>query len=185
MNKKIVALGASNSRQSINKKFANYAAHRIPGAEVNLLDLNDYEMPIYGIDRERERGIPSLAYDFKRQILEADGIVISFAEHNGAYSAAFKNIMDWISRIEGSVWGDKPMFLLAAAPGKRGGRTVLDIAINRFKYVNKNTLVDFCLPYFRDNFSEEEGITNPELRQQFEEQLGLYTQALHKEAELI
>lgn len=185
MNKKIVALGASNSRQSINKKFANYAAHQIPDAEVNLLDLNDYEMPIYGIDREREQGIPRLAYDFKRQLLEADGIVISFAEHNGAYSAAFKNIMDWISRIEGPVWGDKPMLLLAAAPGKRGGRTVLDIAVNKFKFMNKNTLIDFSLPFFRDNFTEEEGITNVELRQQFVAQLNLFDQALHKEREVI
>lgn len=185
MKRKIVALGASNSRQSINKKFADYVAHQVPDAEVNLLDLNDYEMPIYGIDREREQGIPSLAYEFKRQLLEADGIVISFAEHNGAYTVAFKNIMDWISRLEGSVWGDKPMFLLAAAPGKRGGRTVLDIAVNKFKYMNKNTLVDFCLPYFSDSFSEEEGIRNPELQQQFKEQLALFHEALPKEVELI
>ena len=65
MNKKILAFGASNSKQSINRIFANYAAHQVSEAEVNLLDLNDFEMPIYGIDRERESGIPALAHDFK------------------------------------------------------------------------------------------------------------------------
>ncbi|MEO0776181.1 MAG: NAD(P)H-dependent oxidoreductase [Bacteroidota bacterium] len=41
MSRKIVAFGASNSRHSINRKLAAYAAQRVDGAEVDLLDLND------------------------------------------------------------------------------------------------------------------------------------------------
>jgi len=67
-------------------------------------------MPIYSEDYERLSGIPKEAYDFKEIIKEADGIIISFAEHNGAYTAAFKNVFDWISRIEKVVWYNKPMF---------------------------------------------------------------------------
>ena len=51
---KIVAFGASSSKTSINKQLANYAAQQIPNAEVNLLDLNGYEMPIYSVDKENE-----------------------------------------------------------------------------------------------------------------------------------
>ena len=91
MGKVIVALGASNSKHSINKKLASFAAHQIADATVNLLDLNDFEMPIYSIDREQENGVHQLALDFKAHLKAADGIIISFAEHNGAYSAAFKN----------------------------------------------------------------------------------------------
>ena len=64
---KILAFGASSSKKSINKRLAVYVAHRIPNADVNVLDLNDYEMPIYSIDRENEDGIPDLAYTFKEQ----------------------------------------------------------------------------------------------------------------------
>ena len=93
--KKILAFGASNSRNSINKQLVTYAAGQLTDVEVLLLDLNDFEMPIYSIDREKESGIPELAQQFKQHILDADGILISFAEHNGAYTAAFKNVMDW------------------------------------------------------------------------------------------
>lgn len=185
MNKKIVAFGASNSSQSINKKLANFAAHEVKNAEVNLLDLNDFEMPIYSIDREKTTGIPALAHEFKQHIIDADGIVISFAEHNGAYSTAFKNIFDWISRIDKNVWTNKPMFLLATSPGERGGRTVLEIAVNKFRFMNKNTITHFSLPSFRVNFSEENGIENPELKQAFEEQLKVFTEALYVISEAV
>ena len=181
LNKKIVAIGASSSRQSINKQFANFAAHQVPEAEVTLLDLNDYEMPIYSIDREREEGIPKLAYDFKEQLLEADGLVISFAEHNGVYTAAFKNIFDWISRIKGSTFGDKPMLLLATSPGKRGGKTILEIAVKRFAFMNKGSIASFSLPSFRENFSQETGIRDPHLKQDFQTQLQKFIQAIEDE----
>ena len=165
--KNIVAFGASNSSQSINKKLANFTAHQLEDVEVNLLDLNDFEMPIYSADREKESGIPDLALSFKKHLENSDGIIISFAEHNGAYSAAFKNIFDWISRIGKDVWANKPMFLMATSPGGRGGQTVLDIAVNKLKFMNQNSQVSFSLPFFQKNFSEEEGIVDQELRNDF------------------
>ncbi len=178
MTKKILAFGASNSSTSINRQFAHFAAQQIPEAEVNLLDLNDFEMPIYGIDKEKAQGIPQLAHDFKAQIEAVDGIVISFAEHNGAYSTAFKNIFDWISRIEKDVWRNKPMLLLATSPGGRGGKTVLDIAVNKFKRMNSNTILHFSLPGFYQNFSAEAGIQDADLAAAFAEQLNQFITAL-------
>lgn len=178
MGKKILAFGASNSRKSINKQLANYAAHQIVDADVSLLDLNDFEMPIYSIDREKETGIPDLARQFKQQIKEADGILISFAEHNGAYTAAYKNIYDWVSRVERNVWEDKPMFLLATSPGGRGGKNVLELALSRYSFANKNTIASFSLPSFSQNFSPESGIADADLRATFFEQLQLFSEAL-------
>ena len=80
--KKIVAFGASSSKKSINKDLAAYAASTIEDAEAIVLDLNDFEMPIYSIDYENDNGIPEKAYKFKEVLKNADGIVISFAEHN-------------------------------------------------------------------------------------------------------
>ncbi|MEM6645003.1 MAG: NAD(P)H-dependent oxidoreductase [Bacteroidota bacterium] len=183
--KKIVAFGASSSNSSINKKFATYAAHQVPDAEVNILDLNDFEMPIYSVDKEKANGIPQLAIDFKAHLKNSDGIIISFAEHNGAYTTAFKNIMDWISRIESDTWASKPMLLLSTSPGERGAQTVLDIAVNKFKLMNKNaTIAHFSLPSFGKNLSDA-GITDPELKTAFEAQLHIFvdaTEDVHQEA---
>ena len=174
MSKNILAFGASNSRNSINKVFANYAANQIEGATIKLLDLNDYEMPIYSIDREKESGIPLLATQFKEQIKATDGIIISFAEHNGAYTVAFKNVMDWISRLEGSIWEDKPMLLLATSPGGRGAKTVLNTATSSFKFMNKGRISSFSLPAFNKNFAPDIGITDEELSKAFFNQLKIF-----------
>ena len=178
MMKKIVAFGASNSRNSINKKLAEFAANQLENTEINLLDLNDFEMPIYGPDKEDEIGIPVKAHEFKEQMIASDGIIISFAEYNGSYTAAFKNVMDWVSRTGKDMWGNKPMFLLATSPGPRGGKTVLEAAVNRFKFVNQNTIVSFSLPSFDENFVEGNGIVNKELYNTFSQQLKVFIESM-------
>lgn len=178
MSKRILAIGASNSSTSINRRLAGWAAGQVPDAIVHLVDLNDYEMPIYSIDREKATGIPQLAHDFKQLIRDTDGIVISFAEHNGAYATAFKNIFDWISRVEKQVWYEKPMFLMATSPGGRGGKTVLDIATAKFQRMNPNAVAVFSLPTFNNNFSDDAGITDENFLALFQEQLQLFLAAL-------
>ena len=168
---KILAFGASSSKKSINKRFAVYVAHCIPNADVNVLDLNDYEMPIYSIDRENEDGIPDLAYTFKEQFKNSDAVVISFAEHNATYTSAFKNIFDWISRIDKNVWYNKPMFLLATSTGGNGAVIVLEAAFSRISRRNTNHISTFSLPNFNENFSDSMGITNHKLKSSFESKL--------------
>ncbi len=164
--KKILAFGASSSKKSINKQLATYAVNLFENSTHEILDLNDYEMPIYSMDKEKENGIPQLAHDFYDKIGNADFILISFAEHNGAYSSAFKNIFDWMSRINGKTFQEKPMLLLATSPGVRGGSSVLEIANKRFPFQGGIVKGSFSLPSFNDNFDTEKGITNPELKKQ-------------------
>ncbi len=161
--KKIIAFGASSSKQSINKQLATYAANLFENTTVEILDLNDYEMPIFSIDKEKN-GVPQLAHDFYNKLGTADLIIISFAEHNGVYSTAFKNIFDWTSRVNMKVFQDKSMLLLATSPGPRGGSTVLDIAKNRFPFQGGIVKGSFSLPSFGDNFDSEKGIKNEELK---------------------
>ena len=178
MTKNILAFGASSSKNSINRKLAAYTANNIPDVKAILLDLNNFEMPIYSIDKEKENGIPELARQFKQHIKEADGIIISFAEHNGAYTAAYKNIYDWVSRIEMNVWGNKPMFLLATSPGGRDAKGVLQLALNSYKHSNKSTIIDFSLPSFHKNFNEENGITDETLLKEFIYQINKFEEVL-------
>ena len=168
---KILAFGASNSKNSINSKLATYTVNKIAPDESIIIDLNDFEMPIYSEDREKIGGIPEKALKFKKLISECDGIVISLAEHNGAYTAAFKNIFDWISVVEKVVWCNKPLFLLAASNGSNGAKTVLQIAEERFSRQSNLIIPVFSLPNFSENFSEEFGITNQTLLNELKKQI--------------
>ena len=164
--RKIIAFGASSSKNSINKEFVTYVAHKFKNASVEILDLNDYEMPLFSVDKEKENGIPQLAQDFYTKLGNADLIIISFAEHNGAYSTAFKNILDWTSRINMKTFQEKPMLLLATSPGPRGGSAVLEIAKGRLPFQGGIVKGNFSLPSFFDNFNSVNGIINPDLNGQ-------------------
>lgn len=153
--KNILAFAGSNSKTSINKQLATFAGASIEGANLTILDLNDFNLPLYGIDLENEKGIPKDAETFLDYIKSSDGIILSLAEHNGAYATVFKNLLDWLSRIDGKLWNDKPMLLMATSPGGRGGQSVLEIAKDRFPRHNANIVSTFSLPSFNDNFSEE------------------------------
>ncbi len=133
-----------------------------------ILDLNDYEMPIYSVDREQETGIPQLAHDFYNQITATDFIMISFAEYNGSYTAAFKNIFDWISRVNNKTFQNKPMLLLSTSTRPRGGATVLETAKNRFPFQGGNVIEYMDFPSFKANFDDGNGIVNEELKTKLE-----------------
>lgn len=150
--KKIITFAGSNSNNSINKQLAIYAANLVDDVKITVLDLNDYPLPVYGIDLETESGIPENAANFLNKIKEVDGVVLSLAEHNGNFSVAFKNIFDWMSRIEQKLWNNKPMLLMATSPGGRGGASVLSIAKAGFPHMGGNVVADFSLPNFYDNF---------------------------------
>ena len=167
---KIIACAGSNSQHSINKKLATYAAGLFDNAEVEVLDLNDFEMPLYSVDIEVEIGQHPLAKAFLAKISSADILVVSLAENNGNYSVAFKNVFDWCSRIGAKVFQDKPMLLMATSPGARGGASVLEIAKNALPRYGADVKATFSLPSFDDNFDVvKERISNEELDKHLKE----------------
>ena len=174
----ILAFAGSNSSTSINKQLVKYASHLLEGVQIKLLDLNDYEVPIYSIDREKSSGIPAPILTFKEAIRNSDGILISLAEHNGAYSTAFKNLYDWLSRIDRKVWCDKPILLMGTAPGGRGAKSVIELAKIRFTRINDNFLDTFSLPKFGENFSGEQGITDDAYRAVLKDKLQKFRASL-------
>jgi chromate reductase, NAD(P)H dehydrogenase (quinone) len=159
---KVLAFGTSNSKNSINKKLASYAAQQINNANISLIDINDFEMPIYSEDREKESGIPQLAHDFYNAIGSADSIVMSFAEYNGSYTSAYKNLFDWTSRIDMKVFQNKPVLMLSTSPGPSGAQSVLTAAQNSAPYFAANVIGAISLPSFYDNFDVEKGVVTNE-----------------------
>ena len=175
--KNIIVFAGTNSKTSINKQLAIYASSLVEDVTVDILDLNDFDLPIYGIDLENEKGIPNNAKTFLEHIKSSDGIILSLAEHNGAYATVFKNIFDWMSRIDGKLWGDKPMLLMATSPGGRGGATVLEVAKGRFPFMGGNIVADFSFPSFFDNFSDGK-ITNEDLNKDLISKVKTFKEAL-------
>ncbi|MEM1085588.1 MAG: NAD(P)H-dependent oxidoreductase [Verrucomicrobiota bacterium] len=160
---KILAFGGSTSSSSINRQLANHAASMIPDADVTALDLRSYSLPIYSADEEEQNGVPADATKFLETIRDHDAIVVSLAEHNGSYAAAFKNLYDWTSRIETKLWSGKPMLLMASSPGGRGGATVLEAAKATFPRMGADLIATFSLPSFYDHFDPAKGITDETL----------------------
>lgn len=162
MPKNILAFAASNSRHSINKKLVTHACE-VLRSEVNadvhveILDLNDFEMPIFSIDRETADGIPELAQVFLDKIEAADAMLISYAEHNGNYTAAYKNIFDWASRIETKVFQNKPMVIMSASPGRNGGANSLKIAKDSAPHFHADVKASFSVGPFGSVFDTETG----------------------------
>ncbi|MCW3162619.1 NADPH-dependent FMN reductase [Chryseobacterium oryctis] len=161
---KVLAIAGSNSGASINKQLVTYAASIFENAEVEVVDMNQFEMPIYKHERELEGGIPQQAKDFAAKIDGANILLISLAEHNGTYSTAFKNVFDWVSRIKDrAVFNEVPMLLMATSPGGRGGAGVLEAATKRFPLHGGNIIETFSLPFFNDNFDKSaQKISNEE-----------------------
>lgn len=169
---KILAFAGSNSSTSINKKLVTYAASYFKDDTVEIVDLNDYEMPLYSVDREKQSGIPQQALEFAGKIDSSDLLLISLSENNGAYTAAFKNIFDWVSVIPGrKAFGKKPMLLMATSTGARGGLGVLEIAKKRMPFSGGNVLETFSLPSFNENFDPEKGILNEVLKDELESKI--------------
>jgi len=164
---KVLAFGASNNKQSINQQLAHYAAKQVPNADITMLDIDSLEMPIFSDEREKLLGQPEQAQAFYKAIGEADLVIISFAEHNGSYTAAYKNVFDWTSRINMQVFQNKPVIMLATSPGPGGASSVLAAASGSAPYFAADVKGSISLPSFFDNFDmAEQKVTNEEFNSQ-------------------
>ncbi|MEX5566027.1 NADPH-dependent FMN reductase [Pseudophaeobacter sp. 1A16562] len=159
---KILAFGASNSKTSINKRLARFTATLVPHAEIEVLDLNDHDLPIFSEDLEKEIGHPQAAKAFFDKIGSADGVIVSFAEHNGSYTAAYKNLFDWASRIDQKVFQGKPTVYLSTSPGPGGAGSVLASAKGSAQFFGADLKATLSVASFYEVFDADSGtITNP------------------------
>ncbi len=143
---KILAFAGSTRKGSFNHAIVKVAAQgaREAGAEVTVIDLADYQMPLFNEDEEAEFGMPEKAQAFKELLLSHDGFLIASPEYNSSYPALLKNAIDWASRMGE---GEKPLQayrgkvagIMAASAGGLGGMRVL--VVLRMLLENLGTLV--------------------------------------------
>lgn len=131
---RIVAFAASLRRGSYNRKLIRVAAEhvRAAGGEVNLLDLNDYPLPIFNGDDEDAHGMPDNARKLVEIFKGANGFMISSPEYNAGMPGLLKNTLDWLSRpLPGdkpfAPFANRPAAIMAASPGRFGGVRMLPL----------------------------------------------------------
>jgi NAD(P)H-dependent FMN reductase len=126
---RILAFGGSLRKDSFNQKLAAIAAEgaREAGAEVTLIELRDFPIPLFDQDLEAASGKPEEAKRLKALFLSHQGLIIASPEYNSSYSAALKNAIDWVSRGDSpdeppiSALAGKSAVIMAASPGGLGG----------------------------------------------------------------
>ncbi len=126
---KILAFAGSARKDSLNKKLLKIAVEgaQAAGADVTLVDLADFELPLFSQDLESEMGMPDIAGKFKRLMIAHDGFLIASPEYNSAFSPLLKNTIDWASRSESDdepplmAYRGKTAAILATSPGGLGG----------------------------------------------------------------
>lgn len=176
--KKIAAFAGSTSSTSINKQLAGFAASLVNNVAFDVLDLNDYQVPIYSEDIEKKEAYPKGAADFNDTLENYDGFIVSLAEHNGSYAAAFKNLFDWVSRKNREVFRNKPVLLMATSPGGRGGATVLAAGNATFPHMGATVVDSFSLPKFYDYFKEGK-LANEEYLNTLKEAISKFEKSLN------
>ncbi|WP_109299030.1 NADPH-dependent FMN reductase [Aquimarina sp. AU474] len=151
--KKILAFAGSNSSTSINQKLVEFVATEIKEHDVKVINLQHFSMIMYSEDEEKNNGFPGMAMGLKKEISEVDALIISVSEHNGSWSAFFKNIMDWLSRLDRNFLEGKKILLMSTSPGKRGGVGSLEYAKSLLPRFGAEIVESFSFPSFYDNFS--------------------------------
>lgn len=174
---KILAFAGSNSSQSINEIFVKYVANQID-KEVDVIDIAQYEIPLYGIDYERNHGIPQATKQLNEKLNQYDVLVISANEHNGTVSAFFKNHIDWLSRYDRDFLKNKKLFLLSTSPGRGGAKMSLAYLSEILPRFGAEIVSSFALASFGHHFSKEEGITDDAQRQDFQKALDTFVKAI-------
>lgn len=174
----LLGFAGSNSSTSINYALVKYTAGLITDIPIKLLDLAQCPFPMFSEDHEREQGYSDALRELLLDIQNADGLLISVNEHNGALSAYFKNLLDWLSRLDRKCMADKRVLLMATSGGKRGAIGALGQAEQLLARFGAIVTATFSLPLFHDYFKEGEGIRHSEMAQKHQEALALFLKAL-------
>jgi NAD(P)H-dependent FMN reductase len=125
---KILAFAGSTRQDSFNKRLVKIAAEgaREAGAEVTVVDLRDFPMPLFDEDFEKANGSPEYALKLKALFLAHQGLLIASPEYNSSLTAVLKNALDWVSRPAPNeprlaAYQGKVATLCSASAGALGG----------------------------------------------------------------
>jgi len=171
---KILAFSGSSRRGSLNTKLVSIAATAAmeQGADVTVIHLGDYPMPIYNADLESQHGLPEYAVKFKQLLIDHDGVLIASPEYNSAFSPLLKNAIDWASRKQTDeespllAFRGKFAAIMAASPGALGG--LRGLVFLRMLLANIGMIVlpeQQAIPSAHQAFNQDGSLSNPQQHQ--------------------
>lgn len=145
----ILAFSGSNSSTSINQALIRYTAQEI---NAQVINLRDYNFPMYSEDLEKEKGIPADIKALMEQIIAADAVIISTPEHNANLPAFFKNVLDWLSRTGVKFLEGKKVLIMSTSNGKGGAGKAAGLMDRPIHYAGGEIHETFSLPQFSEHF---------------------------------
>lgn len=154
--KKILAFTGSTSPTSINHQLLLHVTKQLNNPSEILL-LRELEIPMYSIVREKE-GIPEPVKLLYEKIIEHEALIIAVNEYNSNVSGFFKNIIDWLSRVDRKFLLNKKLLVISTSPGQRGGASALEYVKKQFPRFGGEVVESFSLPQFYENFDSEKGL---------------------------
>lgn len=128
----LFGLCGSLRKASYNRMLMHEAARSFGGSFTE----GDLRLPLYDGDLEEATGVPDAVKALADGISQADAVILVTPEYNQSFSGVLKNGLDWISRVEGAPWKDKPVAILSAAAGRTGGaraQYALRLAMNSMR----------------------------------------------------
>jgi NAD(P)H-dependent FMN reductase len=148
----VLVLVGSNNPTSINRELAAYAASLMT-AQVTLMDMQAFDdIPVYSPRRQQVEDFPPAIQDLFALIQRQDALLIASPEYNGTIPAAFKNVIDWLSRIQMAFLGQKPTLMLSTSPGANGGATNLEHMAGLAPRWGAQVTGTYSLGKFHDHF---------------------------------
>ena len=175
---KIIAFAGSNSSNSINFQLVKHTCQLVEGHDIQLLNLANFPFPMFSVDLEKKKGYSNSLIEFRDDISASQGMIISVNEHNGNPSAFFKNLLDWLSRVDRNFLDNTKVLLMSTSPGKGGGRSSLGIIEKMFTYFGAEILATFSMPSFNSNFDSGKGIKDTELKEAHSQALQAFLKGL-------
>ena len=173
----ILAFAASYKKTSLNKRLITRAAEiaKSHGAQIDLADFVEFDMPLYNEDLESESGLPQGTLELKRRIEKVDALMIASPEYNYGVPGTLKNAIDWLSRSKPVPLRGKSAYLMSASPSMVGGnrglwqlRTPLE-ALGTLVYPDM-----FSLPNAHHALDEKNEIIDPKLKDRLEKNIASF-----------
>lgn len=155
----IVIFSASNNVQSINRSIAIIVAEKLKSKNIlNIVnaDIRDYPLPLFSQEIEERHGQPKAAHEAGKLFRHCSAAILCIPEHNSSMPAVFKNLIDWLSRIDEKTIlpKDLPILLLSTSPGARGGLTNLNHLADVMPWWGANVHGQLAIGDYYNNYHE-------------------------------
>jgi NAD(P)H-dependent FMN reductase len=174
----VIAFAGSNSSTSINFKLVSYTVNQLEGINCELLNMSLYPFPMFSEDYEKENGYSNSLVELCNDIKKVNGLLVSVNEHNGYPSAYFKNLVDWLSRVDKNFLANTKILLMATSPGKRGAQNSLSASEKLLTRFGGEVVATFSLPSFYEQFDDKSGIKDVTLNAAYKEAIETFISKL-------